>query len=120
MSPNFKLRFILGTAIIFISAFVSFQIINCSKNNQTKNEIINPDTEYKIEQKYPDYVQAKQYIEQGESLKARMIFRDLLQKEPDNPYFLYGYALSGMLYNLARKGGIKGGRAEWNYKRYKK
>jgi hypothetical protein len=24
-----------------------------------------------------------------------------------------------MLYNLARKGGIKGGRAEWNYKRYK-
>jgi hypothetical protein len=101
---NFKLRFILGTAIIFISAFVSFQIINCSKNNQTKNEIINPDPEYKIEQKYPDYVQAKQYIEQGESLKARMIFRDLLQKEPDNPYFLYGYALSGMLYNLARSG----------------
>jgi hypothetical protein len=104
MSPNFKLRFILGTAIIFISAFVFFQIINCSKNNQTKNEIINPDPEYKIEQKYPDYVQAKQYIEQGESLKARMIFRDLLQKEPDNPYFLYGYALSGMLYNLARSG----------------
>jgi hypothetical protein len=96
---NFKLRFILGTAIIFISVFVSFQIINCSKNN-----IINPNPEYQIEKKYPDYVQAKQYIEQGENLKARMIFRDLLQKEPDNPYFLYGYALSGMLYNLARSG----------------
>jgi hypothetical protein len=101
---NFKLRFILGTAIIFISVFVSFQIINCSKNNQDKNEIINPNPEYQIEKKYPDYVQAKQYIEQGENLKARMIFRDLLQKEPDNPYFLYGYALSGMLYNLARSG----------------
>jgi hypothetical protein len=96
---NFKLRFILGTAIIFISVFVSFQIINCSKNN-----IINPNPEYQIEKKYPDYVQAKQYIEQGESLKARTIFRDLLQKDPNNPYFLYGYALSGMLYNLARSG----------------
>jgi hypothetical protein len=104
MSPNFKLRFILSTAIVFISVFVSFQIINCSKNNQDKNEIINPNPEYQIEKKYPDYVQAKQYIEQGESLKARMIFRDLLKKEPDNPYFLYGYALSGMLYNLARSG----------------
>jgi hypothetical protein len=101
---NFKLRFILSTAIVFISVFVSFQIINCSKNNQDKNEIINPNPEYQIEKKYPDYVQAKQYIEQGENLKARMIFRDLLQKEPDNPYFLYGYALSGMLYNLARSG----------------
>ena len=101
---NFKLRFILGTAIIFISVFVLFQIINCSKNNQDKNEIINPNPEYQIEKKYPDYVQAKQYIEQGENLKARMIFRDLLRKEPDNPYFLYGYALSGMLYNLARSG----------------
>jgi len=101
---NFKLRFILSTAIVFISVFVSFQIINCSKNNQTKNEIINPDPEYQIEKKYPDYVQAKQYIEQGESLKARTIFRDLLKKDPDNPYFLYGYALSGMLYNLARSG----------------
>jgi hypothetical protein len=88
---NLKLRFILSTAIVFISAFVSFQIINCSKN-----EIINPNPEYQIEQKYPDYVQAKQYIEQGESLKARTIFRDLLQKDPNNPYFLYGYALSGM------------------------
>jgi hypothetical protein len=96
---NFKLRFILGTAIVFISVFVSFQIINCSKNN-----IINPNPEYQIEKKYPDYVQAKQYIEQGESLKARTIFRDLLQKDPNNPYFLYGYALSGMLYNLARSG----------------
>ncbi|MDT7908103.1 MAG: hypothetical protein RRA63_08710, partial [Candidatus Calescibacterium sp.] len=104
-SVNFSFSFSLGfIAAIFISAFVFFQIINCSKNNQTKNEIINPDPEYQIEQKYPDYVQAKQYIEQGESLKARMIFRDLLQKEPDNPYFLYGYALSGMLYNLARSG----------------
>jgi hypothetical protein len=101
---NFKLRFILSTAIVFISVFVSFQIINCSKNNQDKNEIINPNPEYQIEKKYPDYVQAKQYIEQGESLKARTIFRDLLKKDPDNPYFLYGYALSGMLYNLARSG----------------
>jgi hypothetical protein len=102
---NFSFSFSLGfIATIFISAFVSFQIINCSKNNQTKNEIINHDPEYQIEQKYPDYVKAKQYIEQGENLKARMIFRDLLQKEPDNPYFLYGYALSGMLYNLARSG----------------
>jgi len=105
-NPNFnlKLRFILSIAIVFISVFVSFQIINCSKNNQTKNEIINPNPEYQIEKKYPDYVQAKQYIEQGESLKARTIFRDLLQKDPNNPYFLYGYALSGMLYNLARSG----------------
>lgn len=104
-NPNFnlKLRFILSIAIAFISVFVSFQIINCSKNNQTNN-IINPNPEYQIEQKYPDYVQAKQYIEQGESLKARTIFRDLLQKDPNNPYFLYGYALSGMLYNLARSG----------------
>ena len=102
---NFSFSFSIGfIAATFISVFVSFQIINCSKNNQTKNEIINPDPEYQIEQKYPDYVQAKQYIEQGENLKARMIFRDLLQKEPDNPYFLYGYALSGMLYNLARSG----------------
>jgi hypothetical protein len=101
---NFKLRFILSTAIVFISVFVSFQIIKCSKNNQDKNEIINPNPEYQIEKKYPDYVQAKQYIEQGESLKARTIFRDLLKKDPDNPYFLYGYALSGMLYNLARSG----------------
>ena len=51
-----------------------------------------------------EYIQAKRYIENGENYEAKKLFSTLVKRQPENPNFLYGYALSGMLYNLQRTG----------------
>lgn len=54
----------------------------------------------------PEFLKSKNYIETGENCEAEKLFEQLLKKEPKNPQYLYGYALSGGLCKLQRTGEI--------------